>query len=907
MADLKISGAPAVVTPAGTDEYATNQGGVSKKTTLAQILDEVDAGGGLLSGQYRFAISTVAADPGSGLFRYNNTDPALVTEIFIDDISSQGVNISNLLGLITTNDRLYFQSENDPSQFVVFNVTAPITDNTGWFTIAGTVEASGNLHTSNTRCLVVLQIGGTGAGAGDVFKSGIPLINQLAVWIDDETIKGDANWQVVGTALQGVLGSGPEMRNVAGVNIHPRKGDIDTGIASRGDNRLAMVAQGVDGIKLIGASTAVLQQHNTIVGLTAFAGGGQGSATQLNASYSVVDTVATTGDSVKFSTTLEVGVVYYVKNDGANALDLFPAGGDDLGLGIGVAISVPAGKSVAFIGTVTGSVSTQFIFEPGIAALIDDLSPQLGADLDTNGFNITNLDTTLLDLLIAAGSDGSGNGGTLTLRAGAAGGSATKGGSVVIEATNGAGGGAEGGDVSLICGNASGSGDDGGDFLGMGGNGTGAGGNGGNAVIEAGRSVGGGIGGIGETKGGVGGNGTNTGGIGRVIGGVGGDNGGSGGDAEVTGGPGVSAASDGDGGDAVISGGLGAGAGVDGDILFKHGGLTQFLLADSPNADFISDSFGGPAIRNRPTAGTIPVLCPNKGDLDTGVGNAQDDAVALISGGVLAVRYSENSGGIIEAPFASLSVTAFAAGGQGGFTLLNTNNVITTAASPGASVDLPPTFQINSLIHIKNDGANEVDVFPSLGDDLGAGTNVAVSLPVGESISFIGTVASSVWTRWFVDTKQVANDIVQARRTTNYILTTAFADITLDATDVETDAAVLEHDAVTDRLVAKVAGTYKIGWEIDAEATTVGDSNTEIEGRVRVNDGGVALPGSAAMTGIFEDASIDGDIVPQHLGQAFYVTLAINDFITLQLQKIEIAGSEAYEATRVLLTAERCL
>ena len=200
-------------------------------------------------------------------------------------------------------------------------------------------------------------------GSGGAQISGTPANNQLGVWVNATDIEGDANWQVVGTALQGVLGSGPEMRNVAGVNIHPRKGDTDTGIASRGDNRLGLVAQGIDGIKLIGASSAVLQQHNTTVGLTAFAGGGQGSATQLNSSYSVISTVATTGDSVKFSTTLEVGVVNYVKNDGANAMDLFPAGGDDLGLGIGVAISVGAGKSVAFIGTVVGSVSTQFIFE----------------------------------------------------------------------------------------------------------------------------------------------------------------------------------------------------------------------------------------------------------------------------------------------------------------------------------------------------------------------------------------------------------------------------------------------------------------------------------------------------------------------------------------------------------------
>ena len=37
MADTKISAATAVVTPAATDEYPTNQGGASKKTTRAQM------------------------------------------------------------------------------------------------------------------------------------------------------------------------------------------------------------------------------------------------------------------------------------------------------------------------------------------------------------------------------------------------------------------------------------------------------------------------------------------------------------------------------------------------------------------------------------------------------------------------------------------------------------------------------------------------------------------------------------------------------------------------------------------------------------------------------------------------------------------------------------------------------
>jgi hypothetical protein len=43
----KYSALPAVVTPAGTDEWGVNQGGVSKKLTLAQIKTFLAAGNGL--------------------------------------------------------------------------------------------------------------------------------------------------------------------------------------------------------------------------------------------------------------------------------------------------------------------------------------------------------------------------------------------------------------------------------------------------------------------------------------------------------------------------------------------------------------------------------------------------------------------------------------------------------------------------------------------------------------------------------------------------------------------------------------------------------------------------------------------------------------------------------------------
>jgi hypothetical protein len=196
-----------------------------------------------------------------------------------------------------------------------------------------------------------------------------------------------------------------------------------------------------------------------------------------------------------------------------------------------------------------------------------------------------------------------------------------------------------------------------------------------------------------------------------------------------------------------------------GEIAIAFG--DDFTLDDSPNAEFQAVSFGGPAIRNRPTAGTIPVLCPNKGDLDTGLGGGADDAVSLVSGGVEALQLRELNSAIIQIPQADKTITAFAGGGQGNVLLKSSYNILTVVATAGDAVTLPAIHQVNSLIFIKNNGAEAADVFPDTGDDLGLGTNIAFSLPAGESVSFIGTVQNTTWTQWDVSAVPAATGVVQ--------------------------------------------------------------------------------------------------------------------------------------------------
>ncbi len=139
------------------------------------------------------------------------------------------------------------------------------------------------------------------------------------------------------------------------------------------------------------------------------------------------------------------------------------------------------------------------------------------------------------------------------------------------------------------------------------------------------------------------------------------------------------------------------------------------------------------------------------GDADSGFDEPSDDVVRLSLAGIEGIRWTGLNSGVVQAPFADVAITALAGGGQGGAgILINSYNNITVAATTGDSVTLPVTFAVNSLIHIKNNGANDVDVFPGSGDDLGAGADTAVSLAAGDGITYLATVANTTWAEFTI-------------------------------------------------------------------------------------------------------------------------------------------------------------
>lgn len=108
-----------------------------------------------------------------------------------------------------------------------------------------------------------------------------------------------------------------------------------------------------DGVTAGGNPVAGNSAITATEGITAHAGGGQGSATALSSSFNIVSTVSTTGDSCKLDAAT-VGKVREVSNLGANDLDLFPASGEYLknyttAPTVNASITISPGNSIRFV------------------------------------------------------------------------------------------------------------------------------------------------------------------------------------------------------------------------------------------------------------------------------------------------------------------------------------------------------------------------------------------------------------------------------------------------------------------------------------------------------------------------------------------------------------------------------
>lgn len=123
-----ISTANAALTAADVISSAAN---AATATTQAQIATAATAW------QYTYSSTTASADPGAGLFRFNNATLSSVTALYISETTALAQNIATEIAswddsTSVSKGRLKFVKRSDPTTFAHYYITGTITDNGGW-------------------------------------------------------------------------------------------------------------------------------------------------------------------------------------------------------------------------------------------------------------------------------------------------------------------------------------------------------------------------------------------------------------------------------------------------------------------------------------------------------------------------------------------------------------------------------------------------------------------------------------------------------------------------------------------------------------------------------------------------------------------------------------------------------
>jgi hypothetical protein len=74
---------------------------------------------------------------------------------------------------------------------------------------------------------------------------------------------------------------------------------------------------------------------------------------------------------------------------------------------------------------------------------------------------------------------------------------------------------------------------------------------------------------------------------------------------------------------------------------------------------------------------------------------------------------------------------------QGSGALTSNVNQVSTVANPNDNVTLPPALAGLEVIVINSDPVNTLQVFPALGDDLGAGVNISTTQAAGVTNRYV--------------------------------------------------------------------------------------------------------------------------------------------------------------------------
>lgn len=339
------------------------------------------AGGGITT-SYTFSTTTTDSDPGSGTLRLNNSTQASATEIYLDDLDSNGNDwsilagippIANPIGSKTAYVRL--SAAGDSSKFIVWLLTAT-TDESGYYTLYGTMyNKSSNSPFTNGQLLLVTftQNGDPGADGSDAAITPGTTDNAIvrADGTSNSAIQGstavisDAGALTL-TAASSLYGSGSKLpvlsvkdassNVVFEVTAHTTGNNIGLG-----PNTTNSITTGTLNIGIGNNACTEVSTGNSNVGL----GGGAASAIQSGSSNMCIGTNAglliTSGNSNMCIGVLAGSAITTTNNNvciGTSA-GLAVTGGGNVCIGTSAGQSINAASLSVFIGLNNGNNASQ--------------------------------------------------------------------------------------------------------------------------------------------------------------------------------------------------------------------------------------------------------------------------------------------------------------------------------------------------------------------------------------------------------------------------------------------------------------------------------------------------------------------------------------------------------------------
>lgn len=139
-------------------------------TTVQDALDELAGGGG--SGGASIGVqyladtaSTSDADPGAGNLRWNHATQSSATQLFLDDSTVDGANMTGFWSALDAGGFAYLQHTQDQDVWQIWELTS-VTDATGYVKFGAALLASGGVFADDDPMLVTLQQGPGGGGGG---------------------------------------------------------------------------------------------------------------------------------------------------------------------------------------------------------------------------------------------------------------------------------------------------------------------------------------------------------------------------------------------------------------------------------------------------------------------------------------------------------------------------------------------------------------------------------------------------------------------------------------------------------------------------------------------------------------------------------------------------------------------